>query len=193
MNLKPGQKLDRKHYFRFRKPDGRVIKAASTVINAKKDIVIKLEEEHILRASKAHGQGDTSNCAGAVCVRDHAQMFSHEFLDVEWIDTRAYFVTKEKNGLPVRATVYEHHDNVAKLFVSPKGLKKPLADIGENDPKEIRLTPVKRSSGSDNRHVNRKEDGSRTPVSHVKSSSPTKGAAYRIFRTTRGLLAGEAR
>jgi len=196
MKLKPGQKMKNNHIFRFRMPDGEMLESPAKVINAKKDVKIALHEDHVARAVKAMGQGDPSNCAGAVCATAHAHFFPHTFSGVEWIDSRAYFVTKKKGGLPVECIVYEHHDNVAKLFDSPSGLKRLLADIRKNGPKTISLYPVQQSFGGGRTAPSRK-DGSRTPVSDVKKAatkrkSPSKkGHEWRIQRTTMGLLPSE--
>jgi hypothetical protein len=201
MKLKPGQKMKNRHIFRFRMPDGEILPSPAAVTNAKKHVEIALHEDHVIRAIKAHGQGDPSNCAGAACATAHSHFFPHEFSGVEWIDTRAYFITKKKGGLPVEAIVYEHHDNVAKLFDSPAGLKRLLAEIRKNGPKTISLYPVQQSF-SGGRNAPSKKDGSRTPVSDVKKSTgkpstgnrkstSKKGHEWRIQRTTMGLLPSE--
>lgn len=196
MKLKPGQKMKKRHIFRFRMPDGDILPSPAVVTNAKKDVKIALHEDHVRRAIKAMGQGDPSNCAGAVCATAHKHFFPHEFSGVEWIDTRAYFITKKKDAMPVAAIVYEHHDNVAKLFDSATGLKKLLANIRKNGPKIIHLSPVRQSFSGPNNSP-RNNDGSRTPVSVVKKSGSKsktvnkKGHEWRIQRTTMGLLQSE--
>lgn len=180
-------KLPNRHTFRFKVETGEVIEAPAKVVAGAKHVELVLNEQHILKSLKDDGQGNTQKCAMAVCSKDHREAFGHDFIYVDWLDSKAFFVTETKNGLPSKCIAYSHHDNVAKLFDTKAGLKRLLAEIRENGPKVIRLHPpkvwpVKQAKDAERRGSSR--DGSR-----AKTISAKKGASLRFARLQLGGVA----
>ena len=135
---------------------------------------------------KDGGQGNTQKCAMAVCSKDHLKSFGHDFIYVDWLDSKAFFVTETKNGLPSKCIADSHHDNVAKLFDTTTGLKKLLAEIRANGPKVIKLHPPKayKNSSKQLAHRSSARDGTR-----AKTISAKKGANLRFARLQLGGVA----
>lgn len=193
IKLTPGQRMIKKHIFRYRiEGRSKPIVAPAITYNAKRKVSVILMREHILAALKRHGQGDASNCAMAICIHTHSHLFPHEIKDIEFVDSRAYCVTKYfKNGLPSHNVMYDHdHADIAKDFDTPAGLKRLLARIDRDGPITVYLRPLTSSSGSANK-TGSKEDGSRTRVYRAGSRPKKKGSGLRIMRATQGLFASE--
>lgn len=179
-----------RHTFRFKVENGEVIEAPAVVIPGKRNVELTLTADHIKKSVKLGGQGNTQKCAMAVCSKEHRDAFGHDFIYVDWLDTKAYFVTETKNGLPSKCISYAHHDNVAPLFDTKTGLKKLLKEIEENGPKIIKLYPPRLYSHELTQakasHRGSKEDGSRTKTIRAK------GAALRFARLQLGAAPQEA-
>lgn len=172
-----------RHTFRFKVENGETISAPARVVPGHKKIELVLTKEHIERSVRDGGQGNTQKCAMAVCSKEHRAAFGHDFVYVDWLDTKAYFVTETKNGLPSKCIVYAHHDNVAPLFDTKAGMKKLLKDIEANGPKVIKLYPPKiykdaNHGGKDHRAS--ADNGARTKTIRAK------GAALRFARLQLG-------
>lgn len=179
--------MPNRHTFRFKVETGEVIPAKAKVVAASKSVDLVLTEAHVLKSLRDGGQGNTQKCAMAVCSKDHRQAFGHDFIYVDWLDSKAFFVTETKNGLPSKCIAYSHHDNVAKLFDTTAGLKKLLAEIRNNGPKVIKLHPPKvyqDKSHSGAAHRSSAKDGSR-----AKTISAKKGANLRFARLQLGGVA----
>lgn len=134
--------LKNRHTFNFKLENGAMIKAPAKVKRASKIVKVTLVESHIEESLANNGQGNTQKCAMTVCSRAHAAAFPHPFYFVDWLDSRAYFVTRvNSSGLPAECVVYSHHDSVAKLFDTRPGMKKLLKTIKEKGPLTITLYP----------------------------------------------------
>jgi len=179
-----------RHTFRFKVENGEVIEAPAVVVPGRRNVELVLTADHIKKSVKLGGQGNTQKCAMAVCSKEHRDSFGHDFIYVDWLDTKAYFVTETKNGLPSKCISYTHHDNVAPLFDTKAGLKKLLKEIEENGPKVIKLYPPKIYADArvqnNNTHRGSKEDGSRAKTIRAK------GAALRFARLQLGAAPQEA-
>ena len=118
----------------------------------------------------------------AVCSRAHGDAFPHPFFFVDWLYSRAYFVTKvhPETKLPIECVVYTHYDNIAPLFDTKLGMKKLLKQIEEKGgsktinlyPPVVKAAPTGRDSGS--------KTGAR------QRTITAKGAALRFARATMG-------
>jgi hypothetical protein len=179
-----------RHTFRFKVENGEVIEAPAVVIPGKRNVELTLTADHIKKSVKLGGQGNTQKCAMAVCSKEHRDSFGHDFMYVDWLDSKAYFVTETKNGLPSKCISYSHHDNVAPLFDTKIGLKKLLKEIEENGPKIIKLYPpvIYPSTFSAAKKARRGSivDGSRSKTIRAK------GAALRFARLQLGAAPQEA-
>lgn len=177
-----------RHTFRFKVENGEVIEAPAVVLPAKRKVELVLTAEHIKKSVKLGGQGNTQKCAMAVCSKEHRESFGHDFVYVDWLDTKAYFVTETKNGLPSKCIAYSHHDKVAPLFDTKTGLKRLLADIEQNGPKVIKLYPPRIYASTDSEKANRasSRNGERSKTIRVK------GAALRFARLQLGAAPQEA-
>lgn len=178
--------MHNKHTFRFKVETGEVIPAKAKVVAASKNVELVLTEAHILKSLRDNGQGNTQKCAMAVCSKDHRGAFGHDFIYVDWLDSKAFFVTETKNGLPSKCIAYSHHDTVAKLFDTTTGLKKLLAEIRKDGPKVIKLYPPKvyRASAKQTAHRGSARDGTK-----AKTISAKKGAHLRFARLQLGGVA----
>lgn len=179
-------RMPNRHTFRFKVETGEVIPAKARVVAATKNVDLVLTEAHILKSLRDGGQGNTQKCAMAVCSKDHLKEFGHDFIYVDWIDSKAFFVTETKNGLPSKCIAYSHHDNVAKLFDTTTGLKKLLAEIRKNGPKVIKLHPPKvyKTTDKQGAHRSSARDGTR-----ARTISAKKGANLRFARLNLGGVA----
>ncbi len=174
-----------RHTFMFKVDSGEVIKAPAVVVPATRDVELVLTADHIKKSLKLGGQGNTQKCAMAVCSKEHRESFGHDFIYVDWLDTKAYFVTETKNGLPSKCVVYAHHDKVAPLFDTKSGLTKLLKDIEQNGPKIIKLYPPRiyaDVSHGGAGHANSAKNGERSKVIRAK------GAALRFARLQLGAV-----
>ena len=180
-------KMPNRHTFRFKVETGEVIEAKAKVIAASRDVDVTLTEAHVLKSLKDGGQGNTQKCAMAVCSKDHLKSFGHDFIYVDWLDSKAFFVTETKNGLPSKCIAYSHHDNVAKLFDTTTGLKKLLAEIRANGPKVIKLHPPKIWPAKVAKDAARR--GSARDGTRAKTISAKKGANLRFARLQLGGVA----
>jgi uncharacterized protein with NRDE domain len=171
-----------RHAFRFKLENGKMITAWAKVRQAKTSVELVLTKEHIERAIALGGRGNTQLCAMAVCSREHGDAFPHSFEFVDWLYSKAYFVTKTKDGLPSECVVYTHHDNIAPLFDSDIGMKKLLRKIKESGSRTINLYPPKARTHRPGRPRG-KNTGER------QRTIKAKGAALRFARLTMGGVA----
>lgn len=176
-----------RHTFRFKVENGEVIEAPAIVVPGKRDVHLTLTADHIKKSVKLRGQGNTQKCAMAVCSKEHRDSFGHDFIYVDWLDTKAYFVTETKNGLPSKCIVYAHHDTVAPLFDTRAGLNKLLKEIEEKGPKVIKLYPPRIYSASEKQTANRS-----TRTGERSKTIRAKGAALRFARLQLGAAPQEA-
>jgi hypothetical protein len=174
--------LSHRHAFNFKLENGSVIKAWATVRPAKRPVVLTLTKEHVQKSLALGGQGNTQNCAMAVCSREHGDKFPHAFHFVDWLYKRAYFVTKTRDGLPSECVVYTHHDSIAPLFDTKAGTKELLKAIERDGEKTINLYPPTIATRTDKR-----PRGAGT--SKPRTISPKKGAALRFYRLQLGGVA----
>lgn len=179
---KPTIRASHRHTFRFKLENGAIIEAKAKVKAAKKAVALVLTDDHIRQAIRSDGQGNTQKCAMAVCSRAHGSSFPHPFHFVDWLYSRAYFVTKvhPETKLPTECVVYTHYDNIAPLFDTKAGMKKLLKQIEDNGGnKTINLHPpvVHRKAAGRPRGVNTGER---------QRTITAKGAALRFARATMG-------
>lgn len=173
-----------RHTFRFKVENGEVIEAPAVVVPAKRNVELVLTADHINKSIKLGGQGNTQKCAMAVCSKEHRDSFGHDFIYVDWLDSKAYFVTETKNGLPSKCIVYTHYDNVAPLFDTRAGLSKLLKEIEAKGPKVIKLYPPRIYSAS------AKQKASRSTRTGTNSKIiRAKGASLRFARLQLGGVA----
>lgn len=182
MTKTPTRKPNR-HQFRF-KPEGggAIIKCWAIVRNAKKNVELLLTSAHVLRSIKLQGQGNTQKCAMAICSKEHGSSFPHPVLYIDWLDSKAFVVTKLKDGLPCECVAYDHNDIVAKQFDTKTGLETLLASLEKRGSKKITLyIPAKREKqfGTSRRsnHTGERSEG------HVIKSH---GARLRFARLNLG-------
>lgn len=169
----------RGHTFYFKLQTGKTIKAVAKVRPASKVVELTLTKEHVARAIELGGQGNTQDCAMAVCSREHGTAFPDPFDSVDWLYNRAYFVTKVKNGMPTECVVYTHHDNIAPMFDTVTGMRKLMKVLEREGAKTIKLYPPKPESRTPraNRTGNRTGEMKRTQ---------SRGAALRFARMRSG-------
>jgi hypothetical protein len=173
-----------RHTFIFKSTQGDIL-AKAAVFPAKKAVTLILTEQHVQRALELKGQGDAFNCGMAVCSRAHRDFFPHDFSYVEWCDSRAYFVTKVKDGLPSECVVYKHYDDIAPLFDDQAGMRRLLKELKTNGPRTVRLHPwVVRPKQTTSPGPRRIRDGSR-----IATRAAHKGAMKRFTRVNAGLNA----
>jgi len=182
MKKKANIRSTHRHTFRFKLENGAVIEAKAKVKAAKKPVELDLTAPHIREAIANDGQGNTQKCAMAVCSRAHGSAFPHPFYFVDWLYSRAYFVTKvhPETKLPTECVVYTHHDNIAPLFDTKAGMKKLLKDIEEKGgSRTIKLYPpyVRARATGRPRGANTGER---------QRTITAKGAALRFARATMG-------
>lgn len=180
---KPTIRASHRHTFRFKLENGAVIEAKAKVKAARKAVTLVLTKDHVKEAIKNEGQGNTQKCAMAVCSRAHGDAFPHPFHFVDWLYSRAYFVTKvhPETKLPTECVVYTHHDNVAPLFDTQSGMKKLLKSIEDKGERTINLLPPEvrpREAG----RARGRNTGER------QRTIKAKGAALRFARATMGAV-----
>jgi hypothetical protein len=103
-----------------------------------------LTADHVRAAMKAKGAGNTQNCSMAICAIQHRTAFDHPVVGyIDWFYTRAYVASRlHRNGLPIECYEYAHSDDIGRLNDTPGGMKKLLAQLEANGPREIVLHPV---------------------------------------------------
>jgi hypothetical protein len=168
-----------RHAFRFKLENGKVITAWAKVRPALREVELTLTKDHLRRSIELGGQGNTQICAMAICSQAHGDAFPHPFHFVDWFHSRAYFVTKTKDGLPSECVVYTHHDKIAPLFDTAVGTKKLLKTLERDGEKTIKLYPPKLYKRELGRPTGQKT-GVRTRT--IKA----KGAALRFARLQMG-------
>lgn len=179
--------LHNQHYFRFRLDGAKKDHLAGAVVRpAKRKVEIHITQDHVLRALELKGQGNTQNCAGAICTRDHGDVLGHAAYFVDWFESRVFIADKIKgDGWPASCIVYKHNDNVAKLFDTEAGMKKLLANIRKNGPKLVTLYPLKVNSHKgtlkQTQHRGSARDGSRK-----RAAVRMSGANLRFARMSGG-------
>jgi hypothetical protein len=145
---KDNKALPHLHKFTYhvREADGTITKipAWAKVFPADEEVEMLLTESHVQKSILLNGAGNTMTCAGAICTIEHRHVFPHHVTGgIDWLYSRAFVVSKYKNGLPSECYVYLHHDNVARLFDTKKGQDKLLKELQKNGPRTIRLYPAR--------------------------------------------------
>jgi hypothetical protein len=162
-----------KHAFRFKiKPSNKVMTVWAKVVPAKKDVFLTLKVEHVRRAIKLRGAGNTQCCAMAVCAQTERQNFPHSVPAesyIDWYYYRAYITSRiDKNGLPSECYVYAHWDGIGRLNDTMGGLQQLLKELEAAGGERIihLLPPQRRPSikGQGRAVQNGRRDGSRTKV-----------------------------
>lgn len=133
----------KRHPFRFKLENGKIITAWAKVRPAKRPVTIVLRPEHVRKSLAMDGQGNTQHCAMSVCSRDHGDAFPHPFEFVDWLYNRAYFADKTKDGLPTGCVSYQHNDGIAPLFDNTAAMKKFLTKLEKRGSYTITLYPAK--------------------------------------------------
>lgn len=180
-----------RHFFNFQ-VDGAadVSRFPARVRYPRKTVDLYLTAEHVLAAIEAKGWGNPMKCAGAFCARAHK--FPHAVDGyVDWLDSRAYVVSKVKNRLPYECFGYTHrHPEISKLFDTKVGAYRLLEMIEQNGPIHIRLTPARVRIGETNKGGTGKRDLTRTKIVTLYGSEtdvkPKRGAEARFARVGLG-------
>ena len=138
-----------RHIFRFkvRTNDGRVevIKAYAKVRRATKPVTLTLTAADVRESIRLKGVGNTQCCSMAVCAKRQEAAFPHMVEGyIDWQYSRAYVVTKVRDGLPVECVVYAHGDSIAHLNDSKGGQLKLLQRLETGGDERIRLYPPAR-------------------------------------------------
>ncbi len=112
-------------------------------------VILPVTEQDIIEALERDGQADGQNCGGAVCVRKHANLFSHRVSGalVDWWRHRVYiYEGKPKRGAIPVCYEYAHYDKLEELFDTDAGLRKLLARIRRSSERVIYVTlyPIRR-------------------------------------------------
>jgi len=128
-----------------------------------REVNIVLTAEHVRKAIKMRGVGDTTKCSMAVCTNDHEDSFSHNTVGYnDWQYSRCFIASKlGKNGLPTEAYVYEHNDQIARLNDTAGGQQKLLERIERDGPITITLKPKRIRSKKGRPGKDRKAVGTR--------------------------------
>lgn len=153
--------------FKVRTNDGetRIIKAKAKMIKARKPVTLVLTAEDVESSIKQGGVGNTQTCSMAICAKRLAHAFPHPVDGyIDWTYSRAYVVTKVRNGLPIECVAYTHYDDIAKINDSKNGQKKLLADLKANGPRTVRLFPAPATARRETGRPRGKDDGSRTKI-----------------------------
>lgn len=136
------------HVFRFWVTiDGKksAINAPAIVTYAAHSVDITLTDEHVLKAIRLKGVGDTRNCSMALCTVAHKDDFNHPVVGIiDWTYRRSAIVTKmsKKTGLPTHCVVYAHNSKIAQLNDTRGGQQKLLEMIRRDGPITVRLHPI---------------------------------------------------
>ena len=143
------KRLPNKHAFRVglnfgdggdptRAPD-----SPAVVLIPTKTVKVPITEKDVLDAIKAKGFLDPLRCAGAVCIRRHAELFSHHIVGiVDYFSTRAYVASKLGPKGPIECYGYKHNGELPRLFDTPAGLHNLLQRVRKGSI-ELVLTPIK--------------------------------------------------
>lgn len=130
-----GKKRRTTHRFLFN-IGGKIVPISTRVRPGTGRFRMDLTEDHVQRAIDANGYGDAQNCAGAVCIKAHADMIPHKFTGyVDFWDTRAFISCRNNTNtnLPSDCVGWKHnHPEIAKLFDTRAGLQKLLKMVREN-------------------------------------------------------------
>lgn len=182
--MKKQTTLKNRHTFYFKLESGQTLRARAKVKAAKKIVKVTLNETHARQSLASNGQGNSLHCAMAVCSKAHGEAFPHPFHFVDWLDSRAYFVTKVNSaGLPSECVVYTHHDSVAKLFDTRPGMKKLLKTLQERGDLTVTLYPPKVRA----REPNRPRGNPTGERKRLIKGAVARGAVKRFIRASMGL------
>lgn len=157
-----------KHPFLFKITNGNGSSAVHTVMArvrmATKAVDLTVTAEHVRKAIELNGIGYTSKCTMAVCCYAHKDAFPHVVEGhVDWNYSRAYVVSKTKNGLPAECVAYEHDSAIARENDTAGGLKKLLARIERDGPIVVHLRPYRKRSEEGRPGRDRSGSGKRDP------------------------------
>jgi hypothetical protein len=134
------------HTFKRRMPDRpeMIHTTKAIILGTTQAVTIRLTIEDVDRALALNGQADSQNCAGAVCVLNHADQFNHIVSSlVDWWRHRVYILGKQRRNGQNVCHVYAHYDNIEELFDTIAGLKKLKRRIAREGFIDITLHPVK--------------------------------------------------
>ena len=124
-----------RHRFEFQYPtlsgEKQTIPMDAKVFTGWQRVELELTAEDVRNAIKAHGVGNTQNCAMAMCAKRLRHRFPHEFVGIiDWQYSRAFVASKiDKDGKISECVRYRHSDGIAKLNDSEKGHQKLLREI----------------------------------------------------------------
>lgn len=161
-----------RHTFRFKIPSTVTGKEQTLVARAKvkipsQPVQLMLKADHVRRSIKLKGVGNTATCSMAVCTIDQKDRFPHPVAGfIDWQYSRAYVVSKVRDGLPVECYVYGHNDEIAKLNDTKGGQKKLLKELEQKGDRIIYLTPRRGYRGVQPNKPTGNKDGSRSPREH---------------------------
>jgi hypothetical protein len=143
--------MAKKQYHTFKRclrdagPDDPKWEMVALAMPARSQVVIKLTADDIREAIRRNGQADTQNCAAAVCVVRHKNLFKHPVSGiVDWWRRRVY-IAEPTNKRTKRTVcrVYAHYDDVEELFDTDAGLKKLLKRVeAKGGYMDITLYPI---------------------------------------------------
>ena len=143
--LNKGRRSPR-HAFLFQVGGQKPVKIFANVKPAQSTVELVLTKDHINRAVKLNGRGDAQNCAGAVCIKSHPDIFPHSFSGhVDWVNNRAYVADSNTAiGLPKTCVAYALRGmakKIAPLFDSKTGHKKLLEMVRRDGSIKLLLEP----------------------------------------------------
>lgn len=133
-----------RHAFKF-KMEGQdePITVWAAVKDAKAPVTLVVTAEDVQRSIDASGIGSTQKCTMAVCAKRSSGSFSHPVEGyVDWQYSRAYVVSKIKNGLPSECVAYRHGNDIAKVNDTKNGQRKLLEMLKAEGPKTVTLYPI---------------------------------------------------
>lgn len=174
-----------RHAFRFRirGANGKTQEIISwaKVIFGTKRIQLDLKADDVRRSIQLRGVGNTQNCSMAVCALRQAEIFPHPVEGfIDWQYSRAYVVSKVKNGLPIECVAYRHNDSIALLNDTAGGQKKLLSELVANGDRKIYLTPQQDSKGRKHPRPPFNSDGSRKSKVHAMRGGKLRFAVAQL-------------
>jgi hypothetical protein len=150
----------------------KITKVWAKVRYATRGVDLVLTEVPVQKSINLQGQGSTSKCPMALCIRQHAKEFSHPVEGhADWTYTRAFVVSKlSKLNLPSECYAYEHNDGVGRLNDSAGGQMKLLERIKKHGPITVHLRPFRVRSKVGRPGKGRPTTGVRSPERRLRGA-----------------------